>query len=328
MLLTVLTFVLRRLLYSIPVLFAASFLTFVLVVLSADPLQNLKNSVRNDPEQIANISHRYHLDEPVVVQYGYWLKQAVTHKLGNTLVGSTPIWPDLKRVLGHTIQLLLTAEIFALILGVALGVYSAIRQYSLFDYSTTTLSFVGLATPIFWLALIFQVVFTNIYLKWDVRIFYTAGLSSIEPGHGIHFLIDRMQHLALPALCIAVVSIATYSRYMRASMLEVINSDYVRTARAKGLKERRVIMRHAFRNALIPIITLVGLNFGALFGGAIVTETIFSLDGMGAYFIRALADGDPYRIQAWLIVSATMIIIGNLLADIVYGYLDPRIRYD
>jgi ABC-type dipeptide/oligopeptide/nickel transport system permease component len=165
-------------------------------------------------------------------------------------------------------------------------------------------------------------------LKWDIRIFYTAGLSSVDPGHGLSFLIDRMQHLALPALCIAIVSIATYSRYMRASMLEVVNSDYVRTARAKGLKERRVVMRHAFRNALIPIITLVGLNFGALFGGAIVTETIFSLDGMGAYFIRALADGDPYRIQAWLLVSSVMIIIGNLFADIVYGYLDPRIRYE
>jgi len=323
-----LTYILRRLLYSIPVLIAASFLTFTFVVLTADPLQNLKGSVRADQTQIERISHRYHLDEPVVVQYGYWFKQAATHKLGNTLVGNTPIWPDLQRVLGHTLQLLLLAEIFALVFGVALGVYSAIRQYSLFDYTTTTLSFVGLAMPIFWLALMLQVLVTNAYLKWDIRIFYTAGLSSNDAGTGIAFVIDRLQHLALPAFCIAVVNLATYSRFMRASMLEVVNSDYVRTARAKGLKERRVVMRHAFRNALIPIITLVGLNFGALFGGAIVTETIFSLDGMGAYFIRALADGDPYRIQAWLMVSATMIIIGNLFADILYGYLDPRIRYD
>jgi len=323
-----LTYILRRLLYSIPVLIAASFLTFTFVVLTADPLQNLKGSVRADQTQIERISHRYHLDEPVVVQYGYWFKQAATHKLGNTLVGNTPIWPDLQRVLGHTLQLLLLAEIFALVFGVALGVYSAIRQYSLFDYTTTTLSFVGLAMPIFWLALMLQVLVTNAYLKWDIRIFYTAGLSSNDAGTGIAFVVDRLQHLALPAFCIAVVNLATYSRFMRASMLEVVNSDYVRTARAKGLKERRVVMRHAFRNALIPIITLVGLNFGALFGGAIVTETIFSLDGMGAYFIRALADGDPYRIQAWLLVSSVMIIIGNLFADIVYGYLDPRIRYE
>src|SRR5215204_3796232 len=158
------------------VLIAASFLTFTFVVLTADPLQNLKGSVRADQTQIERISHRYHLDEPVVVQYGYWFKQAATHKLGNTLVGNTPIWPDLQRVLGHTLQLLLLAEIFALVFGVALGVYSAIRQYSLFDYTTTTLSFVGLAMPIFWLALMLQVLVTNAYLKWDIRIFYTAGL--------------------------------------------------------------------------------------------------------------------------------------------------------
>ena len=323
-----LTFVIRRLLYSIPVLAAASFLTFVFVVLTADPLQNLKGSVRADQQQIARITHRYHLDEPVVVQYGYWLKQAVTHKLGNTLIGNTPIWPDLKRVMGHTLQLLLVAQILSLVLGVGLGVYSAIRQYSLFDYVTTTVSFIGLAAPVFWLALVLQLLFTNLYLKWDVRIFYTAGLSSVDPGHGLHFALDRLQHLALPVVTLAVVSVATYSRYMRAAMLEVVNSDYVRTARAKGLAERRVILRHAFRNALIPIVTLVGLNFGALFGGAIVTETIFSLDGMGVYFIKALADGDPYRIQAWLLVSSATIIVGNLLADVAYGYLDPRIRYE
>jgi peptide/nickel transport system permease protein len=300
----------------------------VFVVLTADPLGNLKANPRADQRQIARITHKYHLDEPVVVQYWYWAKQATKDKFGHTLLGNTPIWPDLKRVMWNTVQLLLVAQIVALIMGVALGVYSAIRQYSLFDYTTTTLSFVGLALPVFWLALVLQLMATTFYTHWGVRVFYTAGLSSIAPRHGLHFVLDRFQHLALPAFTIAVTSIATYSRYMRASMLEVINSDYVRTARAKGLKEQRVIMRHAFRNALLPIITLVGLNFGGLFGGVIVTETIFSIDGMGHYFIRALADGDPYRIQAWLLVSSVMIILGNLLADIAYGYLDPRIRYD
>jgi peptide/nickel transport system permease protein len=324
----VLTYVLRRLLYSIPVLFAASFLTFTFVTLTADPLGQIRNQQNACLACADRIAEANHLDEPVVVQYGYWLQEATTDKLGDTLLGDVPIWPDLKRVLWHTVQLLLVAEIFALLIGVTLGVLSAIRQYSVFDYTTTTFSFLGLATPIFWLALILQVAVTHAYLKWDVRLFYTAGLSSVEPGSGFSFLLDRIQHLALPAFCIAVVQIAIYSRFMRASMLEVINSDYVRTARAKGLKEMRVIRRHAFRNALIPIVTLVGLNFGGLFGGAIVTETIFSLDGMGAFFIRALNDGDPYRIQAWLMVSAIMIIIGNLLADVVMGYLDPRIRLE
>jgi peptide/nickel transport system permease protein len=129
-------------------------------------------------------------------------------------------------------------------------------------------------------------------------------------------------------MVLATGSIATYSRFMRASMLEVIHSDYVRTARAKGLKEGGVIMRHAFRNALIPLVTLVALNFGALIGGAVVTETVFSLDGMGFYFITALGSGDPYPIMAWLMITSVLIIFFNLLADIVYGYLDPRVRYD
>jgi peptide/nickel transport system permease protein len=172
------------------------------------------------------------------------------------------------------------------------------------------------------------VLVTNAYLRWDHRIFYTAGLKSEDPGGGLSMLADRAQHLALPWITLMVVSVASYSRYMRASMLEVVNSDYVRTARAKGLAENRVVMRHAFRNALIPLVTLVALNFGALLSGAIVTETVFGLDGMGRYFINALFQGDPYPIMAWLMVTAVMIIIFNLVADIFYGYLDPRIRYD
>ena len=143
-----------------------------------------------------------------------------------------------------------------------------------------------------------------------------------------NFLLDRAQHLALPIIVLAVASIAQYSRYMRAAMLEVINSDYVRTARAKGLNERRVTMKHALRNALIPLVTLVALDFGTILGGAVVTETVFSLDGMGLYFINALFTNDPYPVMAWLMVVATMIIVFNLIADIAYGLLDPRVRYD
>jgi peptide/nickel transport system permease protein len=231
-------------------------------------------------------------------------------------------------VLGHTLQLLVIALIISLVVGVAIGIYSAVRQYSVFDYTATTLSFIGFATPVFFAALILQVVFTDIYLHWHVRIFYTGGLSSPDAGSGVHFLVDRAQHLALPVIALSLLGIAQYSRYMRASMLEVINADYTRTARAKGLPEWRVIGKHVFRNALIPIATLLALDFGALFGGAIATEAVFSLDGMGHFFIVALQDGDPYPVMAWLCVVAIMVIIFNLMADIVYGLLDPRIRYD
>jgi peptide/nickel transport system permease protein len=230
--------------------------------------------------------------------------------------------------MGNTLQLIVAAEVLAILLAIAIGVYSAVRQYSAFDYAATTFRFIGLATPVFWLALMLQVLVVNIFVESGHRIFYVAQLSSPDPGSGYHFLLDRMQHLALPVFVLAVANIAAYSRFMRASMLEVIHSDYVRTARAKGLKERGVIMRHAFRNALIPLVTLVALNFGGLLSGAVITETVFQLDGMGQYFITALGEADPYPIMAWLMITSIMIVIGNLLADILYGVLDPRVRYE
>jgi peptide/nickel transport system permease protein len=301
---------------------------FTFVSLSGDPLAFLKMAPGASQSTIQNITERKHLDEPIPVRYGYWLRDAVTDKFGTTIVGDRQIWPDLQRVMGHTLQLVFAAELIAIFLAIGIGVYSALRQYSVFDYTATTFSFLGLATPVFWLALMLQVLFVNIYLWFDLRIFYTANLSGVDPGSGISFALDRAQHLALPIIVLCVASIATYSRYMRGSMLEVINSDYVRTARAKGLVERKVIMKHAFRNALIPLTTVIALNFGALIGGVVVTETVFGLDGMGLYFITALNAGDPYPVMAWLMVVSAAIIFFNLLADIAYGFLDPRIRHD
>jgi peptide/nickel transport system permease protein len=321
-------YVARRLLYSVPVLLATSFLIFTFVSITGDPLGRIRANANITAEQIHAIEHSKKLDKPVIVRYGYWARDAVTKRFGTTLFGNREIWPDLKRVLGHTLQFILTALIIAIIFGTTVGVYSALRQYSLFDYTATTLSFIGFATPVFWLGLMLQVLMVQIFLKWHIRIFYTSGLSSpTDAGHGFHFLFDRIQHLALPIIAIATFNTATYSRFIRASMLEVLNSDYVRTARAKGLPERRVILRHAFRNALIPLVTVAALDFGGLFAGAIVTETIFTLDGMGFYFINALQASDPYPVMAWLMVVATMVIAFNLLADILYGIVDPRIRY-
>jgi peptide/nickel transport system permease protein len=319
------TYIIRRLLYSIPVLFAASFLVFAMVSATGDPLGTLKMTPNISQQTIDLITERKHLDEPIPIRYFYWLEEAVTDKFGSTIIGERPIWNDLSRVIGNTLQLVIAAELIAILLAVIIGVYSAIRQYSPFDYGATTFSFLGLSTPVFWLALMLQVLVVNIFLAYDVRIFYVSNLSSPNPDN---FLLDRIQHLALPVIVLAVASIAGYSRFMRASMLEVINSDYVRTARAKGLPERTVIMKHGFRNALIPLVTVIALNFGGLLGGAIITETIFSLDGMGLYFITALNDADPYPIMAWLAITSIAIVLFNLLADIAYGFLDPRVRYE
>ena len=321
-----LTFVVRRLLYSVAVLFAASFIVFAGVSSVSDPLAFVRMQPGFSEQTIENIEARKHLNEPIPVRYVYWVKDAVTDGFGTTVIGDRPILPDLERAMGHTLQLALVAEILAIIFAVVIGVFSALRQYSAFDYSATTFSFLGFATPAFWLALMLQILFVNVFLWFDVRIFYVANLSSVDPGSGLHFVLDRAQHLALPVIVLMVANIATYSRFMRASMLEVVNADYIRTARAKGLAERTVTMRHAFRNALIPMVTLVALNFGALLSGVVVVETIFALDGMGLYFVNALNAGDPYPIMAWLMITATMIILFNLVADIVYGVLDPRVR--
>jgi peptide/nickel transport system permease protein len=324
----VLTYIARRLLYSVAVLIAASFLVFFFVTVSGDPIAGLRITPNVSRESIDEISERKHLDDPIPVRYWYWVEDAVTDQFGTTLLTNKPILPDLWRVMKNTLQLVIIAQMLAILVGVGIGILSALRQYSAFDYSATTFSFLGLATPVFWLALMAQVLVVYIIDWTGHQIFPIANLSDVNPGKGIDFALDRAHHLVMPIIVLMVAGTATYSRFMRASMLEVINSDYVRTARAKGLNERRVTMRHAFRNALIPVVTLAAIDFGTLLGGAIVTETVFSLDGMGLYFINALGTADPYPVMAWLMITATMIIFFNLIADIAYGLLDPRVRLD
>ena len=320
-----LTYIARRVLYSIPVLIVSTFLSFLFVSLAGNPTAALRANPRFSINTLHNIEKQNHLDKSIPQRYLYWLQDVFTHKLGHSLTTFQPIWPDITRTLGHTAQFIVIAELLAIILGVAVGIYSAIRQYSVFDYSFTTVSFLGFAMPTFWLALLLQILFVDIYLKWNVRIFYTSGLNSPHAGT---WSLDRLQHLALPIITLCIISFAGYSRYMRASMLDVINSDYVRTARAKGVPERKIIVRHVVRNAMIPIVTVASLNFGALLGGAIITETVFTLDGIGFYFIQKLQNNDLYAVMAYLLITSVLIIVFNLIADILYGVLDPRIRYD
>src|SRR4051812_34637140 len=317
------TYIVRRILYSVPVLLISTFLSFTFVSLAGNPTLTLKQNPRFSQHTVDLIAARDHLSDPIPVRYAYWVKDVFTHKLGNSLTTLHPIWPDVTRAMGHTAQLIVLSEILALTLGVAVGIYSALRQYSLFDYSFTLFSFVGFAMPVFWLALLLQILFVDIYLKWDVRIFYTSGLNN--PHHGA-WTLDRLQHLGLPAITLCVISFAAYSRFMRASMLDVINSDYIRTARAKGVAESRIIVRHVVRNALIPIVTVASLTFAAQLGGAIITETVFTLDGIGYYFVQKLAANDVYAVMAYLLITSVVIIAFNLLADVLYGVLDPRIR--
>ena len=323
-----LTYVIRRLLFSVFVLVAASFIVFLFVSTSGDPLAGLRLTPNVSEQTIQNIEERKHLDENVFVRYGYWAQDAVTNDFGTTLLTNEPILPELWRVMKNTLQLVIAAELIAIVLGTAIGVYSALRQYSAFDYAATTFSFLGIAMPAFWIALMLQVLVVQVQGWTGQKLFPIANLSDVDPGSGLAFVADRAHHLVLPVLVLMILNLAQYSRFMRASMLEVVNADYVRTARAKGVSERGVTMRHAFRNALIPLVTIASLNFGTLLAGAVVTETVFSLDGMGLYFVNALLTNDPYPVMAWLMIVATMVIVFNLVADIAYGLLDPRVRYD
>jgi ABC-type dipeptide/oligopeptide/nickel transport system permease component len=317
------TYVVRRVLYSIPVLLLSTFLSFTFISLAGDPRANLLSNPNYSVQTYNKLAHQYHLDHSIPVRYVYWLRDVFEHKLGHSLITAQPLWPDIMRTFGHTGQVILLSETLALLLGVAIGIYSAVRQYSVFDYFFTSFSFLGFAMPTFWLALLLQIFFVDVYLKWNVRIFYTSGLNS--PGHGTWSL-DRLQHIGLPVITLSIISFAVYTRFMRASMLDVINSDYIRTARAKGIPESRVIARHIVRNALIPMTTVATITIAAQLGGAIVTETVFSLDGIGFYYVQKLGQLDLYAVMAYLLVTSLIIVVANLIADIVYGYLDPRIR--
>ena len=318
-------YVLRRVAYSIPVVIAASIVVFFGISSIGDPLAQLRRSPNVSEATIQATVEAKHLDESLPVQYLYWVQDAFTNAFGTTTFGQE-IWPDLSRAAVNTLQLVIAAELIALLIAVPIGVISARRQYSAFDYGLTGISFLGYSIPVFWFALMLQVIFTNLYLETGVRVFYTSGLNSIDPGTGLAFLVDRLQHLALPIIAVAYVNVAAYSRYMRSEMLEVMNAQYLQTARAKGVVEKLVMRRHALRNALIPIATVVGLNIGLTFGGSIVAETVFSLDGMGLFFIEALNDRDVYSVMAFFMVTAVLVLLGNLLADLSYGFLDPRSR--
>lgn len=320
-------FVLRRLAISVPLIAVASFLVFVMVAASGDPLANLRAQPNISRQTIELRERQLGLDDPVLVRYGRWVTGAVQGDLGRSYVDNEPVRPKLMRAIGVTLRLLLGAVLVAVVVGVAIGVLAALRQYSRFDYMATFFAFVFFSMPVFWLAAMLKDVGIRLNDLVGHQVFFTIGEET--PGlRGGFFEIwaDRLGHLVLPVLTLILIQMAAWSRYQRASMLDVLNADYVRTARAKGLSARKVITRHAMRNALIPIVTLVAIDFGLLLSGAVITERVYNWNGMGRLLLDALNRQDLNVVQGWLLVSATMVVVFNLLADIVYGYLDPRIR--
>lgn len=271
----------------------------------------------------------------------FWIvKSRVVFALnwGISFRGDGPVWDNIFGAAGNTFRLGLTALGIALIVGIPLGIYQAIKQYSFFDQMGTMMSFITFSTPIFIIGVMLQLILAYQLERWTgVKIFYVAGMTSsgyAELGRGLFGLPslaqwgDVVQHLTLPALSIAAISLAGYSRFQRASMLEVMHSDYLRTAKAKGLPRRTIIIKHALRNALIPIVTLVSLDIAFIIGGAIITESIFGWPGVGRLYIGAINAIDYPTIMGVVMAIGAGVVVMNIVADILYGVLDPRVRYD
>jgi len=321
-------YIVRRLIFSIPVLLIASILVFIAVRHIADPTAALRNNPRARPEDIARVKRSLGLDQSGYHQYTTWLTHFLKGDWGESLIAQRSVFKDIKDALANSIVLGLTGVGVSLILGVGIGIYSALRQYSWFDNVSTTGAFIGLSLPNFFFALSLQLFFGVYLVRWlhsSNPIFYTSGMS--DPNLDHFDLLDHIRHLVLPATVLAVQIIAIYSRLMRSSMLDVMHADYIRTARAKGLTERRVVFRHGVRNALVPLMTQLGIDLGLIAGGLIITETIFEWPGMGKYFIDALGNGDYPQILPWMMIVVGSVVIFNLLVDIAYAVLDPRIRY-
>ncbi|MGH9178718.1 MAG: ABC transporter permease [Acidimicrobiales bacterium] len=322
-----LAFTARRLATSIPVVIASSFIVFVFVATAGgDPLADLRLRPGVSEATIEARRQELNLDKPVLERYAIWAKGVVTGDLGETN-GKEDVRTKLFRSLGVTLRLVLCATALSVLLAVAVGSVAALKQYSKLDYTTTFLSFVFFSMPVFWLAAVLRDLGIRINDAVGHRIFFVVGEQT--PGLGGGFLStfgDRVGHLILPTLTLSLIQMAGWSRFHRSSMLEVLNADYIRTARAKGAPRSRVLFRHALRNALIPVVTVVAIDFAAILGGAVVTEFVFGWAGMGRLLVEALKVQDVNVVQAWLLVTATLVILFNLVADLLYGYLDPRTR--
>jgi len=250
---------------------------------------------------------------------------------GVSFQGAGDVWDLVFGRLGATLRLGFSALFLALLIGIPLGIYQAIRQYSFFDQLGTTAAFIAFSTPIFIVGVGLQLIFALYFEKWTgVKLFYVAGMNSPNYSEMSFWqqIGDTLQHLVLPAVSIALISLAGYSRFQRASMLEVLHSDYLRTAKAKGLPRSKVIVKHALRNALIPIVTLVSLDIAFIIGGAIITETIFGWPGVGRLYITAIGTVDYPVVMAIVMIIGIGIVVMNVVADVLYGVMDPRVRYD
>lgn len=320
-------YILRRILQAIPVLIGITIITFTFTELApGDAVSAMLMEAGGGTLDIDTEALRaqYGLDDPAPLRYARWLGEIVQGNMGIRVRSGVPVAEEIGRRLPTTLQLMLAAVVLSIVIGMPLGVYTALRQYSLADYSLTGFVFMGISVPGFFAAIAAVYLFA-VRFGW----FPTSGYSTPGAEMGAFArLLDILHHMALPALVLAVESSASIMRYTRASMLDVIRQDYITTARSKGLPPILVTTRHALRNALLPVITIIGLRLPSLFGGAIVIETIFNWPGMGRLYLEGVTTRDYNLIMGMVLISALVIVVSNLITDLTYAVADPRVRYD
>jgi peptide/nickel transport system permease protein len=340
-------YIIRRLLQAIPLLFFISLILFVLMRASSDPLSTMGGRRRLRPEDQERLSRQLGLDKPIYIQYVYWLvgndwtkvdidgdgvpetsgtlKGALRGELGKSLVvRGREAWEIIWERLPYTLLLMIPAEIVIIAFSLVIGIFSALRQYSIADHTITAFSFIGYSMPIFFVAFVSMYIFAILFKRWGLPYLPTSGMFDPQVGKTPS---QVAVHMVLPILAMTLISVAGYSRYVRSQMLETINQDYIRTARAKGLREQVVIFGHALKNAALPLVTIVGLDIPLLLAGALVTERIFAWPGMGRLFLDHVGRGDLPVVMGILMLIAVAVVVFQLLTDIVYAWLDPRIRY-
>jgi peptide/nickel transport system permease protein len=315
-------YLLRRLLIAVPVLLGISIVLFAILALApGDPFGEMALNPNIPPEVRFNLRKQFGLDDPLVVRYVRWLAAMLHGDWGYSFVSRLPVQQLILQRLPTTLFVLGSAYVLALLIALPVGILSAVKPYSFFDQVATTFAFVGYSLPTFFTGLLFILVF-SIYLGWLPFIY-----SSTIEARGVNWVIEHLRQGAMPITVLGLFEAASLTRFVRSSMLEVVNQDYITTARAKGLPEYLTMLKHALRNALIPVVTVVALQIPTIFTGAVITEQIFRVPGIGSLLIAAIESTDTPVVMAITFVYAALVILFNLLADLIYGLLDPRITY-
>jgi peptide/nickel transport system permease protein len=323
-----LRFTIRRLAWAVPTLLLVTFLVYVALRLGTDPLQSyLRTNPRASKEKIEQYKSVNGLSSNYVLGYFHWLKNFVTFNWPRSIKVSREVWPELKDAMANTIRLGTFATVVGVSIGLLVGMFAALKPGSRRDVAVNTGAFLGVSIPPYITAVLFQLVFAVYWSRWFGKtLFPTSGV--YPPGHTGFNLVLMLKHMALPMMVVAIQVIATYSRYMRSSLLDVMNSDFMRTARSKGISERQVLLKHGVRNALIPVVTIAALDIGSIIGGLIISENIFAYPGMGLYFLDSFTNGDFPLLMPWMVLVVASTLMFNLIADVSYAFLDPRIRLD